>query len=95
MYDIGVTSGDASNGNVGCGSGDGIYMMLPAYESFLRDASAGAYPPPRSSTDSSGLPNCTCKIERGPVSSGPGLWMGLGIALFVARRRRGMTTRTS
>jgi MYXO-CTERM domain-containing protein len=95
MYDIGVASGDTSDGTIRCGTGDAIYMMLPAYESFLREATAGAYPPPSSSNDSSGLPNCTCKIERAPASSRPGLWLGLGIALLVARRRRGTTARAS
>jgi MYXO-CTERM domain-containing protein len=96
MYVIGVVSGDTSDGKVACGNGELLYMILPAYESFLRDAAAGAYPPPRSSSsDSSGLPNCTCKIERAPASSGPGLWLGLGIALLVAGRRRGTATRTS
>ena len=98
MYDIGVTSRNAWNGGLSvCGSGEGNYMMLPAYESWLRDNASGAFPPPRSSSssDSSGLPNCTCKIERAPASSRPGLWLGLGLALLVAMRRRGRTARTS
>ena len=95
-YDIGVTSRNAWNGGSSlCGSGKGNYMILPAYESWLRDAAVGAYPPPRSSSDSSGLPNCACKIERAPASSRPGLWLGLGVALLVARRRRGKTARIS
>ncbi|MFS8066438.1 MAG: S1 family peptidase [Byssovorax sp.] len=96
-YDIGVTSRNAWNGGLSlCGSGEGNYMILPAYESWLRDAAVGAYPPPRSSSsDSSGLPNCACKIECVPSSSGPGLWLGLGIALLTARRRRGTIARTS
>jgi len=95
LYDIGVVSGDTSDGKVACKSGEGIYMMLPAYESWLRDAAAGAYPPPKSSSDSSGLPNCACKIELAPTASGPGLWLGLGIALLAARRRRGTIARAS
>lgn len=96
LYDTGVASRDVLNDGVECGSGEARYTMLPAYESWLRDNSSGAYPPPRSSSsDSSGLPNCTCKIERAPASSGSGLWLGLGIALFLARRRRATTLRTS
>jgi len=95
-YNIGVVSGDTSDGKALCGNGDLLYMMLPAYESWLRDAAAGAYPPPRSSSnDSSGLPNCTCKIERAPATSGPGLWLGLGLALLIARRRRATAARAS
>ncbi len=96
LYDTGVASRDALIAGGKCVSGDARYALLPAYESFLRDAAAGAYPPPRSSSsDSSGLPNCTCKIEGAPASSWPGLWLGLGIALFLARRRRATTARTS
>ena len=96
LYDTGVASRDALAAAAKCGSGEARYAFLPAYESFLRDAAAGAYPPPRSSSsDSSGLPNCTCKIERAPASSGSGLWLGLAIALLAARRRRGTAARTS
>jgi secreted trypsin-like serine protease len=95
LYDTGVASRDALTAGAKCVSGDARYALLPAYDSFLRDAAAGAYPPPRSSSDSSGLPNCTCKLERAPTSSGSSLWLGLGIALLVARRRRATTARTS
>jgi secreted trypsin-like serine protease len=47
LYDVGVASRDALLPGVKCGSGDARYALLPAYESFLRDAAAGAYPPPR------------------------------------------------
>jgi MYXO-CTERM domain-containing protein len=96
LYDTGVASRDALKTDIECGSGEARYALLPAYEMWLRDNTAGAYPPAKSSSsDGSGLPNCTCKIERAPASSGPSLWLGLGIALLVARRRRRATTKTS
>ncbi len=96
LYDTGVASRDALETGVKCGSGEARYVLLPAYESWLRDNTSGAYPPARTSgSDGSGLLDCTCKIERVPSSSGPGLWLGFGIALLVARRRRGATAKAS
>lgn len=66
-----------------CGQG-GVYTILAAYDSWLRDNAGGAYPP------SSGLlPNCKCRLSDGPAPSRPGLWFGLGLPALLARRRRG------
>jgi MYXO-CTERM domain-containing protein len=37
---------------------------------------------------SSGIPGCNCTVGITPATSRPGFWLGVGLALLVARRRR-------
>lgn len=87
--------GAASRGTISatalCGEG-GIYTLLPAYTTWMHDASEGAYTAPvddggvgggGSATELSG--GCSAGKARRPW--GPSLFMGLGVAWVLSRRR--------
>jgi MYXO-CTERM domain-containing protein len=79
----------------------GIYTILGVddYDVWLKTKSGGAY---AGSTflssdggvdgggdgNSSGIPGCNCTVGSTPATSRPGFWLGIGLALLVARRRR-------
>jgi MYXO-CTERM domain-containing protein len=90
----GVTEGDCSMGSMG-----GIYTILgnDDYNIWLKTNSDGAYTGSSFISGgadggvdggSSGIPGCNCKVGSAPASSRTGLWLGVGLALLVARRRR-------
>jgi secreted trypsin-like serine protease len=86
MYVAGIVSGGA-----GCGNGT-VYTNVSAYNSWLQTTTNGAYVP-QSAPDggiggSSVTPGCTCRLDRGPMSSGPGLGLAVAMVLFMAARRR-------
>jgi MYXO-CTERM domain-containing protein len=103
-YVVGMTSRgngpDTACGNAPMG---GIYTILGVqnYDDWLKTKSGGAYAGStflRGSSDggvdggdngsSSGIPGCNCQVGSAPVSSAPGFWTGVGIALLAAKRRR-------
>ena len=79
----------------------GIYTILgiDVYDKWLKAESGGAYagstfPSSDGGVDgggdgsSSGIPGCNCTVGITPATSRPGFWLGVGLALLVARRRR-------
>jgi MYXO-CTERM domain-containing protein len=102
-YVVGLTSRWNSD-DVVCGSAQmgSIYTVLgfKDYDVWLKAESGGAYAGSTfpsgsdggvdggSDGSSSGIPGCNCQVGSAPASSGPGFWMGVGVALLAAKRRR-------
>lgn len=104
-YVVGMTSRRNDTYDAGCGNATmgGIYTILgfKDYDDWLKAESGGAYagstfPSSDGGVDgggdgsSSGIPGCNCRVGNAPASSGSGFWMGVGVALLAARRRRGV-----
>ena len=96
MYVVGITSRENGK-SVACGpsSMGTIYTILSAYDDWLKTSSGGTYVGAIAADGGIGdvgsgtaLPGCICRVDGAPASSGPGLWMGLGIVLLATRRRR-------